>query len=390
MPKAVNKTDFYDAVQKMYGNIATINRKQILALLSKNKKLKMPTWLTNNVKHRVGRGEYALFLPENRVVEKENMSPISYSNILDAAMSPALVEVDTFSLVPMKDKNYVPWGHFGDVKNIIASQVFYPMYITGLSGNGKTVMVEQACAAIQRECIRVNITTETDEDDLLGGFRLVDGKTVWQNGPVIIAMERGAILLLDEIDLGTAKLMCLQPILEGKPIFLKKINKKAFPKKGFNIIATANTKGKGSEDGRFIGTNIMNEAFLERFSITLEQSYPNEKYEKKILEKVLTRVHIPESEARTKIVSNLIDWADIIRKSFYDGAVTEIITTRRLIHICEAYAIFNSLEKAIDLCLNRFDLETKLAFLSLWNKVISPEVQEENKKEEKEEKVVAF
>lgn len=392
MSKIVNKTEFYDAVRKMYGDIAVINRKQIVELLSKNKKLRMPTWLTNNVEHRVGRGEYLLHKNETTNNKNTVEHPVKVSEV---SMSPSLSlhEGNTFSLVPTREKNYVPWGHFSDIKNIISSQIFYPVYVTGLTGNGKTVMIEQACASSRRECIRVNVTAETDEDDLLGGFRLIDGKTVWQNGPVVIAMERGAILLLDEVDLGTPKIMCLQPVLEGKPIYLKKINKKIYPKKGFNVIATANTKGKGSEDGRFIGTNIMNEAFLERFSITLEQSYPNEKFEKKILTNILNSVNVPDSKEREKIVFDLINWADIIRKSFYDGAVSEIITTRRLIHICEAYSIFNSLEKAINLCLNRFDFETKTAFMSLWNKVVEPEKKEdENKIEttEKEEKVVEF
>jgi MoxR-like ATPase len=240
------------------------------------------------------------------------------------------------------------------------------MYITGLSGNGKTMMIEQVCAAEKREMVRVNITIETDEDDLLGGFRLVDGRTVWQNGPVIVAMERGAVLLLDEVDLGSNKMMCLQPVLEGKSIYLKKINKVITPAAGFNIIATANTKGKGSDDGRFIGTNVMNEAFLERFSITMEQEYPSAKTEEKILTNVLAASGVIDGD----FVKKLVSWADIVRKSFYEGAVSEIISTRRLVHICEAYAIFNqNREKAIQLCLNRFDLDTKASFLDLYKKL---------------------
>ena len=241
----------------------------------------------------------------------------------------------------------------------------YPMYITGLSGNGKTLMIEQVCAAEKREMVRVNITIETDEDDLIGGFRLVDGKTVWQNGPVIVAMERGAVLLLDEVDLGSNKLMCLQPVLEGKPVYLKKINKVITPMPGFNIIATANTKGKGSDDGRFIGTNVMNEAFLERFSITLEQEYPASKTEEKILNNVLAKAGVENSD----FVSKLVAWADITRKSFYEGAVSELISTRRLVHICEAFTIFSDREKSIQLCLNRFDVDTKQSFLDLYKKM---------------------
>jgi MoxR-like ATPase len=227
------------------------------------------------------------------------------------------------------------------------------------------MMVEQVSAALGRECVRVNITIETDEDDLIGGFRLIDGRTVWQNGPVVVAMERGAVLLLDEVDLGSNKMMCLQPVLEGKPIYLKKINKVITPMPGFNIIATANTKGKGSDDGRFIGTNVQNEAFLERFSITMEQEYPSAKTEEKILSNVLGASGIEESD----FVKKLVTWADVIRKSFYEGAVSEIVSTRRLVHICEAFAIFNNREKAVTLCLNRFDVDTKNSFLELYKKL---------------------
>ena len=270
------------------------------------------------------------------------------------------------SLVPEKATGYVPFGNFADVRSIIKSKKFYPSYITGLSGNGKTMMVEQVCAQEKRELVRVNITIETDEDDLIGGFRLINGETVWQDGPVITAMTRGAVLLLDEVDLGSNKMMCLQPVLEGKSIFLKKINRLVHPEKGFNVIATANTKGKGSDDGRFIGTNVMNEAFLERFSITMEQEYPPMKTETKILNNVLAASEIDAKD----FVDRLVSWADVIRKSFYEGALSEIISTRRLVHICEAYAIFNQNRvKAIELCLNRFDVDTKNAFMELYKKI---------------------
>jgi MoxR-like ATPase len=243
--------------------------------------------------------------------------------------------------------------------------MFYPVYITGLSGNGKTMMVEQACAKARREMVRVNITAETDEDDLIGGFRLVDGQTVWHNGPVVMAMERGAVLLLDEVDLGTIKLMCLQPVLEGKSVFIKKINKLVQPARGFTVIATANTKGRGSDDGRFIGTNVMNEAWLERFSITMEQEYPPAVTEKKILHNLLDR-----TEDDKTFVELLIKWADAIRRTYYDGGTTEIISTRRLVHICDAYKIFSrDRMKAIRLCLNRFDVDTKTSFMDLYTKI---------------------
>jgi hypothetical protein len=290
---------------------------------------------------------------------------IAVANQEDLNMA-ALHTSEAITLVPSKAKGYVPFGHFSDVRMIIKSGKFYPTYVTGLSGNGKTMMIEQICAQEGRELVRANITKETDEDDLIGGFRLIDGKTVWQNGPVIVAMERGAILLLDEVDLGDAKLMCLQPVLEGKPIYLKKINRVITPAAGFNILATANTKGKGSDDGRFIGTNVMNEAFLERFSITMEQEYPSAKIESKILNNVLGSSGI---EA-TDFVDKLVTWADVIRKSFYEGALSEIISTRRLVHICEAYGIFGQNKvKAIELCLNRFDVDTKNAFMELYKKV---------------------
>ena len=264
------------------------------------------------------------------------------------------------SLVPSKDANYVPFGNYSDVKKIIQSKIFYPAFITGMSGNGKTFGVEQACAALGRELIRVNITVETDEDDLIGGFRLVNGETVWHNGPVIEALERGAVLLLDEIDLASNKILCLQSILEGNGVFLKKIGRFVKPARGFNVFATANTKGKGSDDGRFIGTNVLNEAFLERFPVTFEQSYPSVKTEEKILNLLCDD---------KEFCKRLVDWGDIIRKTFFDGGVEEVISTRRLVHIVKAYAIWKNKEKSIEVCVNRFDDETKQAFLDLYDKV---------------------
>ena len=243
--------------------------------------------------------------------------------------------------------------------------MFYPTFITGLSGNGKTFGVEQACAQLKRELIRVNITIETDEDDLIGGFRLVDGATVWHDGPVIQALNRGAILLLDEIDLASNKILCLQSILEGNGVFLKKIGKFVRPANGFNVIATANTKGKGSDDGRFIGTNVLNEAFLERFPVTFEQDYPSPKIEQRILGGVAANLGVTD----TNFMKRLVDWGDIIRKTFYDGGIEEIISTRRLVHIVRAFSIFNDKMKAIQVCINRFDDETKQSFLELYDKV---------------------
>ena len=289
----------------------------------------------------------------------------SVQNIERSFSAPAVDPVIEQNLIPEKDDTFVKFGSFTDVKAILKARLFYPTFITGLSGNGKTFSVEQACAQLGRELIRVNITIETDEDDLIGGFRLVNGATVWHNGPVIEALNRGSVLLLDEIDLASNKILCLQPILEGKGIFLKKIGKYVQPAKGFNVIATANTKGKGSDDGRFIGTNVLNEAFLERFPVTFEQDYPAPSAEQKILLNVAESVGVKDNEFCKK----LVDWADIIRKTFYDGGIEEIISTRRLVHILRAYAIFGKKEKAIGVCVNRFDDETKQSFLELYDKV---------------------
>jgi len=275
------------------------------------------------------------------------------------------VASSTVSLIPKSDPQYVTGGHFKDIKTILQSKIFYPVFITGLSGNGKTCMIHEVCAKLKRDLVRINITVETDEDDLLGGFRLVDGETVWQDGPIINAMRRGSIALVDEIDLASHKIMCLQPVLEGKPIYLKKINEVVYPEPGFNVIATANTKGKGSDDGRFIGTNILNEAFLDRFSATFYQEYPSTKMEAKILSKQFKMYELEEDD----FVDKLVRWADVIRRSFKEGAVDEIVTTRRLIDITKSYSIFNDKLKAVAMCLERFDDETKESFTDLYTKI---------------------
>ncbi len=272
---------------------------------------------------------------------------------------------ETESYVPAKVGNYVKFGHYGDVKTIKKSGQFYPVFITGLSGNGKTMMIEQVHADLKKELFRVNITIETDEDDLIGHYALIDGKTVWQDGPVVLAMERGATLLLDEVDLASNKIMCLQPVLEGNPLLIKKEGRIVRPKTGFTVMATANTKGKGSEDGRFIGTNILNEAFLERFPITVEQEYPSISVEKKIINKLMTSLNCLDEEFSGK----LVDWADLIRKTFYDGGVDEIIATRRLVHIVHAFSIFKDRMKAIAMCVARFDDQTKDTFMDLYSKL---------------------
>ena len=305
-------------------------------------------------KYNVAKGKWNLEVTVQEVAKIEK-----------AFAAPAVQDFVKQNLVPEQDNTFVKFGPFNDLKNIIKSKQFYPTFITGLSGNGKTFGVEQVCAQLKRELIRVNITIETDEDDLIGGFRLIDGNTVWHNGPVIEALERGAILLLDEIDLASNKILCLQPILEGKGIFLKKIGRFIQPAAGFNVVATANTKGKGSDDGRFIGTNVLNEAFLERFPVTFEQEYPPISVEKKILGGIASQLGVTD----TDFIARLVDWGDIIRKTFYDGGIEEIISTRRLVHIVRAYSIFNDKAKAIQVCINRFDDETKQAFLELYDKV---------------------
>jgi len=313
--------------------------------------------------YKVSRGKWNLEVTQDKIDELE-----------DAYTSPAVEPISTMhavtqNLIPEKDDTFVSFGNFPDIKKVISSGLFYPTFITGLSGNGKTFSIEQACAALKRELIRVNITVETDEDDLIGGFRLVNGETVWHNGPVVEAMQRGAILLLDEIDLASNKIMCLQSVLEGKGVFLKKIGTNIVPKAGFNIFATANTKGKGSDDGRFIGTNVLNEAFLERFPITFEQQYPTIAYETKILTKVAESLKIPMVGEHTDFIKHLCSWSDIIRKTFNDGGIDEVISTRRLVHIIKSYSIFGKKDKAIKVCLNRFDDETKQTFVELYDKI---------------------
>ena len=338
----LSKEGIVNSLQDTYGE--TITSAEIKAWCAMND-CNYQTIANKLSDYKVGRGKWNLTIQEK--LEQTYQAP------------PAMPAIEQ-NLIPQKDDSFVKFGNFSDLKKIIQSRLFYPTFITGLSGNGKTFSVEQACAQLDRELIRVNITIETDEDDLIGGFRLVDGATVWHNGPVIEALERGAILLLDEIDLASNKILCLQSILEGNGVFLKKIGKFIRPTAGFNVIATANTKGKGSDDGRFIGTNVLNEAFLERFPVTFEQNYPTPAQEKNILMKL---------SEDTDFCGRLVDWADIIRKTFYDGGIDEIISTRRLVHIIRAYGIFGNKAKAIDVCTARFDDETKQAFIELYDKV---------------------
>ena len=366
--------------------------KKDLQAIADSAGLKFPHWITRVPTYKVGRGIWTLpSLTETTVpvptvaaakpavVDSndgvEATSPLAASST--ASPTPSVSPVVEMakgtngvgqSHIPAKDPLFVPFGSFPDMVPILKSEMFYPVFVTGLSGNGKTIMIDQACAKASRAMYRVNITIETDEDDLLGGFRLVDGETVWFDGPVVEAMRTGSVLLLDEVDLASTKIMCLQPILEGKGVFLKKINEYVDCQPGFNIVATANTKGKGDDTGNFIGAGVLNEAFLERFPITVEQDYPAPTVEKRILSKVFDSLSISDSE----FIDKLVNWADIIRKTYVEGAIDELITTRRLVHISNAYAIFNmDRMKAIEMCVNRFDDETKTAMVDLYTKVDS-------------------
>ena len=373
-----NQLAFVKACESKFGVEAVVSREDIAKICSESG-IAMPYWLVTKAEYRQDRGQYKVPAsgekPQAKVgnVYKAGNPPELIGNVneqpeLEVAYAqpaqvlefrqPKLID-ESDSAIPAKYADYVPFGFYKDLKNIVSSKQFYPVFITGLSGNGKTLMVEQVCAELQRECIRVNISIETDETDLLGGPTLVNGNVVNRDGPVLQAMKRGAVLLIDEVDRGSNKLMCLQGIMEGKPHYNKKSGEMVHPKDGFTIIATANTKGRGSDEGKYL-SQILDDAFLERFPITVEQEYPDTKTETKILTPLI------KDEA---FVKNLVQWADVVRKSFGEGATDEIISTRRLVHIAKAYEIFKDRLKAITLCVNRFDEETKLAFLDLYSKV---------------------
>ena len=364
------KVDFVNQARTMLGmDRTTITRPEAMMVKEALALAGVPSWLK---KLKTGvRGEYWLPTSDGKydILDTPVVTSTAQETVSAVAMAPQGVSVleEQESYLPESFDGYVSWGNFNTVKSVVKSKMFYPIFITGMSGNGKTLMVKEVCAKLKREFVRTNITIETDEDDLIGGFRLQNGETVWHDGPVVMAMKRGAVLLLDEIDLASNKVMCLQPILEGSSVYIKKIGKWVHPTPGFTVIATANTKGQGSDDGRFIGTNVLNEAFLERFPITLEQSYPTNKVEEKILTNELAKIDKADSE----FVGNLIKWADVIRKTFMDGGVDEIISTRRLVHIVGAYGIFDNKLKSIEMCVSRFDTETKDSFLDLYTKVDS-------------------
>jgi len=376
------RKNFVEMAQSEFGEGAVLSKTDVREFKEKHN-LGWPSWFVRSP-FKVDRGMYKLPTMDGNLEVEASTIPVETTVTEDATVSLAthataarvesaemVTNVIEFpknaseSYVPSKVDGYVKFGHYNDVKTIKKSGNFYPIFITGLSGNGKTMMIEQVHAELKKELFRVNITIETDEDDLIGHYALVDGRTVWQDGPVTMAMERGATLLLDEVDLASNKIMCLQPVLEGNPLLIKKEGRIVRPKAGFSVMATANTKGKGSEDGRFIGTNILNEAFLERFPITMEQEYPSISVEKKIVTKLMTSLGCLDEEYAGK----LVDWADLIRKTFYDGGVDEIIATRRLVHIVHAFSIFKDRMKAIAMCVARFDDQTKETFMDLYSKL---------------------
>jgi len=350
-----------------FGN--RVSKDEILDFCSKHN-LPNPHFLTSRRDIKSGK-DYMLDLfyekgEEMKREDVEQTAPALQAQVMQFKPKRATVEAD--STIPQKDNTYVPFGFFKQLEQILKSHIFYPVFITGLSGNGKTTMVEQVAAKLKRECIRVNISIETDEDDLIGGNTLHDGNVIYREGPVLMAMRRGAVLLIDEIDRGSNKLMCLQSILEGKPFFNKKTGEMIYPEKGFTIIATANTKGRGTEDGRFIAAQILDEAFLERFPITVEQEYPSVAVEKRIVNNKMEFY----GRVDTDFAEKLVNWAEIIRKTFVEGGVDEIISTRRLVNIVQAYSIFEDREEAIRYCINRFDEDTKTAFMDLYTKMSAP------------------
>ncbi len=374
MTSRADKVQYLKTLQSRFGN--TVTMQQLLEL--ENEGVKRQVWVSGD-KYRIGRGVYQLPLAEYGVDMAATVTTLKQPAPVTPVAAPVIelrekqvakiakvLRIDEGPSVPNVDPLYVPFGFFDKMLKVVTSNQFYPVFVAGLSGNGKTMMVEQVCAKLKREFMRVNITPETDEDDLIGGFRLIDGETRWYDGPVLQAMKSGAILCLDEIDRGSNKLMCLQGILEGKPIFVKKTGETVRPAPGFNVIATANTKGKGDETGRFMAATILDDAFLERFPITVEQEYPSTSVESKILNRVFDSLGLQDKE----FSEILVKWADIIRKTFQEGAIDELISTRRLVSIAKAYQIFGDRTEAITYCINRFDAETKTAFMDLYTKLV--------------------
>jgi len=373
MPKIANKSQFINALKSLANGNNIVTRSQCIEAANSIGLKYPPAWFVQDKSRSYGRGMFFVDVSLKAkpvatpapIINHTITNPMSNANNNLSLALAASTNGDRTSLVPDVNPNYVAWGHYDDILKIVQTRLFAPVLITGMSGNGKTEMVEQICAKMKRECFRVNITEDTDEDELMGSWRLVNGNMEWQDGPVVLALKRGAVLLLDEVDLATPKVMCLQSPLEGKGCYLKKINQKVLPADGFQIIATANTKGKGSDDGRFVGTRVLNEAMLDRFDYCFEQDYSPRSVEKKILLKAMKKF----GKVDETFADNLVKWTEIIRKSFAEGAVDEIISTRRVINICKAFAVFGDKQKSIQLALARFDKDTQTAFLSLYTKI---------------------
>jgi hypothetical protein len=378
MPKlsydADQQNNFLQEVSSFYNDMNVLTNEQIRNYV-KNNNLAFPYFLFRDKNRKVGRGKYNVSMSVVQAIKplppfppmKKPAAAVAVVEQTRTVISngPSTMQADITCTVPDRDPTYVPFGNYVDIEKIIASKIFFPVYVTGLSGNGKTMSISQACAKLKRQLLRINVTEETDELDLLGGTELVNGNTVFREGAVILAMRTGSVLLIDEGDLNSTKILCLMPILEGKPYLNKKTGEMVHPAEGFNIFITGNTKGKGSEDGRFIGTKVMNEAFLERFSITMEQEYPNASTEKKIVLKNMELLDCVDDSFAT----HLCTWAEIIRKAFDEGSINDLISTRRLVHIIKTYSIFGDRMKAIELCLNRFDRETKNSFMDFYKAI---------------------
>lgn len=372
------QTAFLNKFRSLYPTATTINRRQIAEVLTSltadGNPVGWPNWLSNNMKYRAGRGLF--YVPGQEAASNAPVSEVQQTaaNTVAAAVAETPARSNwamaqggnpESTLIPAILATYIPDSNYHLLHTIIGSTQFYPVFITGLSGNGKTESVTQVCAHLKRELLRVNITAETDEDDLLGGFRLVNGQTVFHEGPVVEAMRRGAVLLLDEVDLGSDKIMCLQPVMEGKGVFLKKINSYVRPQPGFTVIATANTKGKGDDTGQFAGTRIMNEAFLERFPVTIQQQYPDRKTELKIISAIMKS----KGKEDAQFADCLTQWSEKIRESYALGNVPEVMTTRRLINTVIGWTIFNDRKMAVELAIARFDADTRKAFMDFYTTI---------------------
>lgn len=388
--RAATQTAFILAALKISRDNAIIDRTTVLSA-ARAAGVANPAWLTNDPANRAGRGYYRIPADKIAVAKSLNTTPVAErkpttavtvpsasaapvvaaaaqgtsNSLVDATLSLAAI-AECGDCIPQKDALFVAYGHYDTVKRIIGSRRWAPSYVVGPSGCGKTYAYQQACADLKREYYEVQITTETTEDDLLGGFRLVNGETKFIYGPVTLAMMRGGFLVLDEIDQATSKVMCLQQVLNGKPVFLKKINQWVKPAEGFNVGATANTKGNGDDTGRFVGANPLNVAFRDRLSgMCFVADYPTPAVEKKILNKAMAVAGVDDAE----FAALLVDWAGMIRKTNREGGLDETMTTRRLVQIAQNLSILGERTLAVELGINIYDEITREAMLSLFQKI---------------------